>query len=131
MPPSGMVTTSIKLCAMVAVVIRRSPSVPPKCCSTAFIAMTMTLSSAMIRNGVSPMTITLPIVRSRQPPKDSRTGTYRPSRNRSTNAQLAACERTDANAAPRTPISSPKINSGSSRMLATAPSITESMPILA
>ena len=54
-----------------------------------------------------------------------------PSRNHSTKAQEAICEITVATAAPRTPMPSTKINTGSRAMLAAAPMITENMPVLA
>ena len=45
--------------------------------------------------------------------------------------QLASWLSTVATAAPATPMSSTKMNTGSSTMFSTAPSITESMPFLA
>ena len=58
-------------------------------------------------------------------------GTDLPSRNRSTYRQLASWERTVATAAPATPMSKRKMNTGSSTMFMAAPSMTESMPFLA
>ena len=63
MPPSGMVTTSIKLCTMVLQVTSMSPSAPPVRCKMAFMAMIITLSTATMRKGVKPITSTRPITR--------------------------------------------------------------------
>ena len=63
MPPSGMVTTSIKLCTMVLQVTSMSPSAPPVRCKMAFMAIIITLSTATMRKGVKPITSTRPITR--------------------------------------------------------------------
>ena len=59
------------------------------------------------------------------------TGARLPKRNSTTNRALAAWEITVAMAAPCTPRSNAKMNTGSRRMLRAAPSITEAMPTLA
>jgi len=61
----------------------------------------------------------------------SRSSVFLPVRKRSTQAQETLCEITVASAAPRTPICRPKMNSGSSAMLITAPMSTVHMPMLA
>ena len=58
-------------------------------------------------------------------------GTFFPKRKHSTYTQLQSWEITVARAAPTTPISSTNMNTGSSTMFTTAPSMTEIMPFLA
>ena len=54
-----------------------------------------------------------------------------PHRNDSTHAHESPCESTVASAAPRTPMSSAKMNTGSRMMFAAAPMSTVYMPTLA
>ena len=132
MPPRGMVTTSMKLWTMVLQVTRASPSPgPPYCWSTAFMAMIITLSMAMMTKGVKPMARTRPMTRRLYRPKVMGTGARFPSRKATTKAALAAWLITVAMAAPRTPMSKVKMNRGSRTMFRAAPSITEAMPTLA
>ena len=64
MPPSGMVTTSMKLWAMVAAATSRSPwPAPPYFCNRELRAMIITLSKAMMMKGVKPVAITRPMMR--------------------------------------------------------------------
>ena len=58
-------------------------------------------------------------------------GTFLLKRKRNTYTQLQSWEITVAAAAPTTPISSTNMNTGSSTMFTTAPSMTEIMPFLA
>ena len=54
-----------------------------------------------------------------------------PATKATTKAALAAWEITVAMAAPRTPMSKTKMNSGSRAMFSAAPNITDAIPILA
>ena len=54
-----------------------------------------------------------------------------PNKKATTKAALAAWEITVAMAAPRTPMSKTKMNSGSRAMFSAAPNITDAIPILA
>ena len=58
-------------------------------------------------------------------------GTDLLNRNRSTYRQLPSWDSTVATAAPATPMSRRKMNTGSSTMFSAAPSMTEIMPFLA
>ena len=132
MPPSGMVTTSMKLWAMVAQVMSLSPSSgPPQLCSTAFMEIIIMLSTKMMRKGEMPVTSMRPTSLRLYRPKPMRTGTLRPKSTPRTYTQLASWESTVATAAPATPMSKAKMKSGSSTMLSTAPSTTENMPFFA
>ena len=70
-----------------------------------------------------------PITRREKPPHPRGTGMLRRSRAHSTKAQEAAWESTVATAAPATPMSSAKINTGSRAILSPAPSTTVAIPI--
>ena len=90
-------------------------------------AMRMRLSVARMRKGGKP----IPATRSMR----ERSGRSRPmrmgglrKRNQRLNAQLKNWERTVATAAPATPMSRAKMNTGSRTMLATAPMRTAAMP---
>ena len=107
-------------------VIAPTAASPPYFCSDTLNAMVSRLSVDCMTNGDAP-----------RPTADARTGRSMrkyarfkrrtvcfPVRNRRTHAADTACEIIVATAAPRTPIFSTKMNSGSSTVLSTAPMTT-------
>ena len=87
-------------------------------------AMSITLSMAMMANGVKPSVRIFRAAGRLRPPRSSRIAARLPRRKITAPAALAIWESTVASAAPRTPMFSAKMNTGSSAMFSAAPSTT-------
>ena len=129
MPPSGMVMMSIKLCMTAAHAMSISLSAPPYLRSMMFTEMSSTLSSAMMSAGERPTCTMRRIQPGLTGCRGMPTAALPPSRKRRIYAVEQIWENTVASAAPRTPMFSTKMKTGSSAILTAAPSMTDRIAV--